>query len=91
MTQSADNFDCKTPVGATTGCIPGTYPGGINIDVSSIAPRPDVVATPHLVKKQSQWFSTSSFADAIGHFGNAPSGVLLGPGWNFGIFPRSRT
>ncbi|MDX6458684.1 MAG: hypothetical protein QOE55_2381 [Acidobacteriaceae bacterium] len=82
VTQSKDNFDC--PLAPTGGCAanspPGTYFGGINIDVSSIAPRPDVAATPHLVKKQSQWFSTSSFADAIGHFGNAGSGILVGPG-----------
>jgi hypothetical protein len=78
--QSKDNFDCVTPAGATTGCIPGTYPGGINIDVSSIVPRPDRVAPVHMVKKQLQWFSTNSFTDAIGHFGNSPSGVILSPG-----------
>jgi hypothetical protein len=78
--QSADNFDCQTPFGATTGCIPGTYPGGINIDAADIAPRPDQVAPLQLVKKQMQWFSTASFADAIGHFGNSRNGNLLGPG-----------
>jgi hypothetical protein len=80
ITQAADNFDCQTPVGATTGCIAGTYPGGINIDVSSIAPRPDRVAPIQLLKRRTEWFTTSSFADAIGHFGNSGSGVLLGPG-----------
>lgn len=78
--QSLDNFDCQTPAGATTGCIPGTYPGGLNMDVADIAPRPDQVAPLHLVKKQTQWFSTASFVDAIGHFGNSRSGNLLGPG-----------
>ncbi len=78
--QSLDNFDCQTPPGATTGCIAGTYPGGLNMDVADIAPRPDQVAPLHLVKKQTQWFSTASFADAIGHFGNSRSGNLLGPG-----------
>jgi hypothetical protein len=78
--QSADNFDCQTPFGATTGCIPGTYPGGINIDASDIAPRPDQVAPFQMVKKQTQWFTTASFADAIGHFGNSRNGNLLGPG-----------
>jgi len=33
-----------------------------------------------MLKKQTQWFSTSSFADAVGHFGSAPNGVLLSPG-----------
>jgi hypothetical protein len=78
--QSADNFDCQTPIGATTGCIPGTYPGGINIDPSDIAPRPDQIAPMRVVKKQAQWFTPASFADAIGHFGNSTNGNLLGPG-----------
>lgn len=78
--QSADPFDCQTPAGAVSGCIPGTYPGGVNIDVSQIAPRPDQVAPVRMIKKQSEWFSTSSFRDAIGHFGSAPNGPLLGPG-----------
>ncbi|HEY3990892.1 MAG TPA: TonB-dependent receptor [Acidobacteriaceae bacterium] len=78
--QSSDNFDCITPPGATSGCIPGTYPGGINIDPSDIAPRPDQVAPLHMVKKQTQWFTTNSFADAIGHFGNSSNGNFLGPG-----------
>jgi hypothetical protein len=82
VTQSSDNFDCVTPTGATSGCTAGTYPGGINIDATGgdIAPRPDLVVPAHLVKKQSQWFSTNSFVDAIGHFGSARNGILLGPG-----------
>jgi hypothetical protein len=80
VTQSSDNFDCVTPTGATGGCIANTYPGGINIDPSDIAPRPDLVAPARLVKTQSEWFTTNSFVDAIGHFGSAPNGVLLGPG-----------
>jgi len=82
ITQASDPFDCQTPASGT-GCIPGTYPGGININFSpTIAPRPDQVALVHLVKKQNQWFTTSSFADAIGHFGSSPNGVLLSPGFN---------
>jgi len=78
--QQADNFDCQTPAGATSGCVSGTYPGGINIDPSDIAPRPDVVAPVHMPKTQQQWFSTGSFSDAVGHFGDASNGLLLGPG-----------
>jgi len=97
--QQADNFDCQTPAGATTGCIAGTYPGGINIDPSDIAPRPDVVAPIHMPKTQQAWFSTSSFANAVGHFGDAGNGLLLGPGielWdlsaikNFNMGERAR-
>jgi hypothetical protein len=50
------------------------------MDPSDIAPRPDQVAPMHMVKKQTQWFTPASFADAIGHFGNSTNGNLLGPG-----------
>jgi hypothetical protein len=77
--QSSDPFDCVTPSGGT-GCTPGTYPGGVNIDASVIAPRPDLIAPVRLLKKQTEWFSTNSFQDAVGHFGTSPIGVLLSPG-----------
>jgi hypothetical protein len=86
ITQSKDNFDCPLAPAPAVGCAPdsppGTYFGGINIDATngSIGPRPDRVAPIHMMKKQLQWFSTNSFADAIGHFGNSGSGVLLSPG-----------
>jgi hypothetical protein len=80
ITQGLDPFDCVTDAASATGCAPNTYPGGVNIDVSVIAPRPDVVAPIHLVKKQTEWFTTSSFADAVGHFGNASNGILPSPG-----------
>ncbi len=79
--QSLDNFDCITPAGAASGCIANTYPGGLNMDVADIAPRPDQIAPARLLKRQSQWFTTSAFADAIGHFGSAKPGILLGPGF----------
>jgi hypothetical protein len=34
-----------------------------------------------MTKTVGQWFSTSSFAHAIDHFGSAGSGSLLGPGY----------
>jgi hypothetical protein len=60
--------------------MPGTYPCGINIDPSDIAPRPDQIAPMQVLKKQTEWFTPASFADAIGHFGNSTNGNLLGPG-----------
>jgi hypothetical protein len=67
--------------GCAAGSAPGTYPGGINIaNDFDIAPRPDRVASVHLAKKQLAWFPTSSFANAVGHFGNSSNGNLLGPG-----------
>ncbi|HUN84617.1 MAG TPA: TonB-dependent receptor [Terracidiphilus sp.] len=81
VTQFSDNFDCQpAPSGSSLPCAAGTYPGGMDMDASDIAPRPDLVAPVHLPKTQSEWFSTSSYADAIGHFGSAGSGTFLGPG-----------
>jgi hypothetical protein len=83
VTQFLDNFDCQTPpAGSSLPCAAGTYPGGMDMDVSDIAPRPDRIAPVHLLKKQTEWFSTNSYADAIGHFGSAGSGTYLGPGLN---------
>lgn len=84
VTQAADNFACA--LDASNACVagsaPGTYPGGIDINPSDIAPRPDRIAPIHMTKTLTQWFSTGSFAHAIGHFGNSGNGVLLGPGLN---------
>jgi hypothetical protein len=81
VTQSLDNFDCQPPpAGSTLTCAPGTYPRGLDMDASDIAPRPDLVAPVHMVKKQLQWFTTASYRDAIGHFGDAGSGTYRGPG-----------
>jgi hypothetical protein len=61
-------------------------PSGINVGIglldAGIAPRPDQVAPVHMTKSVSQWFSTSSFANATGHFGSEGNGSLLGPGYN---------
>ena len=42
--------------------------------------RPDQVTAIHRTKSKMQWFSTSSFAAAVGHFGSERSNPLLGPG-----------
>jgi hypothetical protein len=47
---------------------------------ADIAPRPDQVAPVHLTKTQTQWFTTSSFTPAVGHFGDSPVGAFLSPG-----------
>ncbi len=81
INQPFDNFDCQAPpAGSAAPCAAGTYPGGLDMDPGFIAPRPDRVSPVHMIKTQAQWFSSSSFADAVGHFGNSPDGVLLGPG-----------
>ena len=76
--QYNDNFGISDCFG--TCPTTGLYPGGLNIDASDIAPRPDMVAKVTRAKKQTNWFSTSSFADAWGHFGSSGDGVFVGPG-----------
>ncbi len=77
ITQSNDPFNSDD-----FGAKPGTYPGGIGIDPSSISPRPDFVAGTSLSGPGTvqQYFNTAALTEAVGHFGNAARGVLLGPG-----------
>lgn len=86
VTQAVDPFAC---VAVGDGCAAGTYPGGLGISTpnTDIVPRADQVAPVQLTKKVGQWFSTSSFAQATGHFGSSRNGVFLGPGienWDLG-------
>ena len=56
-------------------------PNGLGIiQDGDIGIRPDQTGAIHRSKSQSQWFSTSSFATAVGHFGSERSNPLLGPG-----------
>lgn len=80
ITQDQDPFAC---VSVGTTCAPGTYPGGLGIGSSgdgSVQVRPDQISPANEPKTLAQWFNTSAFAPAVGHFGSAGTGVLLGPG-----------
>jgi hypothetical protein len=71
------------------------YPGGINIATPNydILPRPDRTGPIKMIKKQGEWFDTTSFTDAVGHFGSTGNGTLLGPGidsWDIGIVKNTR-
>jgi len=71
----------------TTTC--PEYPGGIGINPSTIYPRADQIGSAHGSKSVLQYFNTASFVDAVGHFGTAAPGALLGPGyqvWNTSVF-----
>jgi hypothetical protein len=58
-----------------------TYPGGIGIDYNSnLAPRADVIGNPHGPGTVAEFFNTAAFTDAIGHFGSAGNGIIVGPG-----------
>jgi len=83
--QFLDNFnagDCVAIEGAAECPTTGLYNGGLNMDISDIAPRPDLVAPVKRAKTQLNWFSGGSFADAWGHFGSSGDGVFVGPGLN---------
>jgi len=95
LSQAVDPFACNVPNPPTDPAIPGnplcsmsspagTYPGGLGMvsPNADILPRPDQVAPVHLTKTQTQWFTTSSFSQAGGHFGTAGVGNFLGPGLN---------
>jgi hypothetical protein len=67
--------------------VAGTYPGGIGISGPNydISVRPDQSGPVHLTKTKAQWFTTSPYNYAVGHFGTAGVGTFLGPGsekWN---------
>jgi hypothetical protein len=56
-------------------------PNGLGmVQNGDIAMRPDQTGSIHKTKKATQWFSTSSFTPAVGHFGSERVGSLLGPG-----------
>ncbi len=86
VTQPLDPFACTlsstTGTGCAAGSAAGTYPGGLGIATpdADIAPRPDQIARINVTKSVTQWFTTSSFAAAVGHFGSERNGVFLGPG-----------
>lgn len=68
VTQPSDPFTAAGPNGL------GMVQNG------DTAIRPDQVGAIHKTKSQAQWFTTSSFAIASGHFGSEGSNPLLGPG-----------
>jgi hypothetical protein len=79
VTQVTDPFACSS--GDT--CAVGTGLRGIGIQqgiFGEIAPRPDLVGQIHMPKKVGQWFTTSAFTTASGHYGSEGSNPILGPG-----------
>lgn len=103
VTQPSDPFACTQALDAAGATLPtcaagsaaGTYPGGLGISTpnGAILPRVDQIAPVHLTKKVDQWFTTSSFQQAVGHFGSERNGAFLGPGfqnWDLGAIKNIR-
>ena len=80
--QTVDPLGCVADSTTANGCAAGTYPGGLGMvsPNADIAPRPDQISAVHLPKSRTQWFTTTSFATAQGHFGTAGVGSFLSPG-----------
>lgn len=57
-------------------------PNGLNVGLGIGSARPDQVAPVQKTKSVNAWFSASSFANAVDHFGSESNGSLLGPGYN---------
>jgi hypothetical protein len=58
------------------------YPGGLGMTRSSnYSILPDQVGNPHGPKTVTEFFNTAAFTPAVGHFGTARPGAVLGPGF----------
>jgi hypothetical protein len=81
--QVPDPFGCVAATGTANGCAPNTFPGGLGINGPDydILARPDQTSSIHMTKTRTQWFSTSSFTTAQGHFGSGGVGNILSPGF----------
>ncbi len=80
ISQFTDPFNCNDYVPGGAACPAGTAPGGVGIDFAGNVPRPDLTTNPNGPKLQSEWFNTAAFQTAIGHWGTAGNGIVLGPG-----------
>ena len=68
-------------------------PNGLGMVVNGTTSiRADQVSAIHKTKTAAQWFSTTSFATAAGHFGTEGSNPLIGPGvqnWDLAAIKNS--
>lgn len=84
ITQNNDPWSLVTTNVATAYCSTPPcplYPGGLGMGSSTIAIRPDQIGSASGPKSVLEFFNTASFTDAIGHFGSARPGSVLGPGY----------
>jgi Carboxypeptidase regulatory-like domain len=96
ITQNNDPWALVTTTSSTQACtIGGTttscplYPGGLGIGPSTIFPRPNQSGSASGPKTVNEFFNTAAFSDAIGQFGTAAPGSVLGPGyqrWDTSLF-----
>ena len=74
--------------GATTSC--PLYPGGLGMNSGTLSIRPNQNGSSTSgPKTPGEFFNTAVFSDAVGQFGTARSGSVLGPGfqrWDTSLF-----
>jgi hypothetical protein len=101
VVQSSDPYACPTlssglcDTNPAHGYVAGQGLRGIGIGTPDghIAARVDQIAPVHMTKTVAQWFTTSSYQAAAGHFGNLGAGSLLGPGlqrWDMALAKNTK-
>lgn len=100
ITQANDPWALVTTTNSTQACtIGGTtttcplYPGGLGIGPSTIFPRANQSGSSSGPKTVNEYFNTAAFSDAVGQFGTAAPGSVLGPGyqrWDTSLFKNLR-
>lgn len=100
--QPTDPFACPTTTNGAGDTVCDTNPAdgyvagqglrGLDIGSFGVA-RPNQIAAVSMPKKPFDWFSTSSFAPAVGAFGNVKPGSMLGPDfqkWDIALAKNTR-
>jgi hypothetical protein len=100
VTQDNDPWALVTTTSSTLSCTIGPsqptcplYPGGIGLPFANPGVRANQSGSSHGPKTLTEFFNTAAFSDAIGQFGNAAPGSVLGPGfqrWDTSLFKNVR-
>ena len=103
ITQNNDPFSLVTTTNSTISCTIGVNgatscpvnPGGLgmNRSGSTVQIRADQIGDASGPKTATEFFNTSAFAQAVGHFGTSRAGAVLGPGlqvWDISLIKNIR-
>jgi len=92
ITQANDPWALVTTTSSTLACTISVtqptcplYPGGMGVG----NPRPNQIGSSKGPKTVGEYFNTAAFSDAVGQFGTAAPGTVLGPGyqrWDTSLF-----
>ena len=92
ITQANDPWALVTTTSSTLACTISVtqptcplYPGGMGVG----NPRPNQIGSSKGPKTVGEYFNTAAFSDAVGQFGTAAPGTVLGPDyqrWDTSLF-----